>query len=56
MKSRIVFVGVECHFQQNFSYIVVISLIDGGKQSSGENHRPAASNRLKIASNLNRKF
>ena len=35
--------GVSHHFQQYFSYIVVVSFIGGGNQSTGENHRPVAS-------------
>jgi len=37
--------GILPHFQQYFSYIVVVSFIVGGHRVSGENHRPAASHR-----------
>jgi hypothetical protein len=30
------------HFEQYFTYIVVVSFISGGNRGSGENHRPAA--------------
>jgi hypothetical protein len=33
--------GVFCHYQQYFSYIVVVSFIGGGNRVPGENHRPA---------------
>ena len=32
--------GVKCHFQQYFSYIVVVSFIGGGIGSTRENQRP----------------
>jgi hypothetical protein len=31
--------GVHRHFQQYFSYIVVVSYISGGNALSGKNHR-----------------
>ena len=34
--------GVKCHFQQYFSYIVVVSFIDGGNGVPGESQRSAA--------------
>ena len=35
--------GVSCHFQQYFSYIVVVSLMFEETRVPGESHRPAAS-------------
>jgi hypothetical protein len=35
--------GVKRHFQQYFSYIVVVSFIGGGNGVPGENHRPTVS-------------
>jgi hypothetical protein len=34
---------VYCHFQQYFSYIVMVSFIGAGNCSTGENHQPVAS-------------
>jgi hypothetical protein len=36
------FHDVQRHFQQYFSYIVVVSFIGGGTGGPGENHRPVA--------------
>jgi len=33
--------GVECHFQQYFSYIMEVKFVDGIYRSTGEKHRPA---------------
>jgi hypothetical protein len=35
--------SVHHHFQQYFSYIVVVSFIGGGNQTAEGNHRPVAS-------------
>jgi len=37
------FYGVLRHFQHYFSYIVAVSSIGGGNQSTRRNHRPVAS-------------
>jgi hypothetical protein len=34
---------VFANFQQYFSYIMAVSFIAGGNQSTGENHQPVAS-------------
>jgi len=41
--KRFMVYGVQCHFQQYFSYIVAVRFIGGENQSVRENHRPVAS-------------
>ena len=46
------FDGVECHFQQYFSYIVAVSFTGGGNRRTRRNHRPVASHRQALSHNV----
>jgi hypothetical protein len=40
------------HFQQYFSYIVAVSFIGGGNQSTRQNHSPVASHSQTLSHNI----
>jgi hypothetical protein len=46
------FHDVQRHFQQYFSYIVVVSFIGGGTGGPGENHRPVANHFQILSHNI----
>jgi hypothetical protein len=46
------FDGYWCHFQQYFSFIVVVSFIGGGLRETGENYRPVASHWQTLSHNV----
>ena len=46
--------GVEHHFQQYFSYIMMVSFIGGENRSTRENHRPVTDKKKKVTNLFNK--
>jgi hypothetical protein len=46
--------SVEHHFQQYFSYIMMVSFIGGENRSTRENHRPVTDKKKKVKNVFNK--
>jgi hypothetical protein len=52
MKDWFMVDGVKCHFEQYFSYIMVVSFIDGGNHRTQRNHWPVAGHWQTLSHNV----